>query len=105
VETCWDELGDEPRLLESCEVFLSVPGRSNEETACLDVPACSSSCSSTASVSFVSETPSTSFEVVYILSNLKVAGVFCSRNVAWFDVLGVFFETGVAVGVDNVAVE
>jgi hypothetical protein len=103
VETCWDELGDETRLLDRRSTFRRDPACSNEETAWLDMPACSSSCGSAGSVSCVLGHPCTSFDVVYIISEL--VGTFWSQNMAWFDVLDVVVEAGDAVVVDDEAVE
>ena len=78
VETCGDGLGDGTRLLERCECLLSVPECSNEETAFLDVPACSLSRRFTAFISWVSGHPCTSFDIVHVVS--EHTGTFCIRE-------------------------
>ena len=83
--------------------FWMDPACSDEETTRLDVPVCSSLCGSADSISCIFGTSLHLVEIVYVVSELT--STFLSLNVAWFDVLGVFFETGVAVGVDDVVNE
>ena len=72
-------------------------------TARLNVPVCSMSCRFTVSVSWVSETSCTSFDVVYIVAD--VAGASWSLNAAWFDVWSVVVGQKVSAVADDVAME
>ena len=103
VESSWCPPVGMVCLLDRRTAFRRDPACSDEETACLDMPDRLSSCGSTGSVSCVLGHPCTSFDVVYVVSDLARAS--WPRNVACFDIWSVVVEASDAVVVDDEAVE